>query len=122
MRGVKPLHVRKGKMHTCRIREPRDAKRWTLVDIGYDLGTRRDGGNSFAIALVMLRPCLLVVNACRPGVHRGTGCHQRAAPIRVVFRPYRNDWWPLLEPRMGFVGAKEYPLKGVRTHSSGGES
>src|SRR5260370_36694892 len=38
--GVKPLHVRKGKMQACRIREPRDAKRWTLVAIGYDLGTR----------------------------------------------------------------------------------
>ena len=38
--GVKPLHVRKGKMHACKIREPRDAKRWTLVAIGYDLGTR----------------------------------------------------------------------------------
>src|ERR1700730_10279431 len=38
--GVKPLHVRKGTMHACKIREPRDTKRWTLVEIGYDLGTR----------------------------------------------------------------------------------
>jgi hypothetical protein len=77
-------------MHACKIREPRDTKRWTMVAIVYVLGTRRDGGNSFAIALVMLRPCLLVVNACRPGVHRETSCHQRAAPIRVVCGPYRG--------------------------------
>src|SRR5712675_2887582 len=38
--GVKPLHVRKETMHACKIREPRDAKGWTLVEIGYDLGTR----------------------------------------------------------------------------------
>jgi hypothetical protein len=40
MHGVKPLHVRKVKMHACKIRQPRDTKRWTLVEIGYDLGTR----------------------------------------------------------------------------------
>jgi AraC family transcriptional regulator len=40
MHGVKPLHVRKRRMHACKIREPRDTKRWTLVAIGYDLGTR----------------------------------------------------------------------------------
>ena len=40
MHGVKPLHVRKGKMPACKIFEPRDAKRWTLVEIGYDLGMR----------------------------------------------------------------------------------
>jgi len=40
MHGVKPLHVRKGRMHACKIREPRDTKEWTLVEIGYDLGTR----------------------------------------------------------------------------------
>src|ERR1700688_3951614 len=38
--GVKPLHVRKGNMHACTIREPRDTKRWTLVEIDYDLGRR----------------------------------------------------------------------------------
>src|ERR1700682_581993 len=38
--GVKPLHVRKRNMHAYKIREPRDTKRWTLVEIGYDLGTR----------------------------------------------------------------------------------
>jgi hypothetical protein len=27
-------------MQACKIREPRDTKRWTLVEIGYDLGTR----------------------------------------------------------------------------------
>jgi hypothetical protein len=27
-------------MHACKIREPRDTKRWTLVGIGYDLRTR----------------------------------------------------------------------------------
>jgi hypothetical protein len=37
--GLKPLHVRKQKMHACKIHEPRDTKRWTLVEIGYDLGT-----------------------------------------------------------------------------------
>jgi hypothetical protein len=36
-----------------------------------------------------LRPCLPVVNACRLGVHRGTSRRRRAAPIRVVFPPYR---------------------------------
>jgi hypothetical protein len=40
MHGLKPLHVRKQKMHACKIREPRDTKRWTLVEIGYDLGMR----------------------------------------------------------------------------------
>jgi len=33
------LDVRKGRMHACKIREPRDTKGWTLVEIGYDLGT-----------------------------------------------------------------------------------
>ena len=37
--GLKPLHVRKGKMHACKIREPTDTKRQTLVEIGYDFGT-----------------------------------------------------------------------------------
>jgi hypothetical protein len=36
----KPLHVRKGDMHAYKIREPRDAKRWTLVGLGYYLGIR----------------------------------------------------------------------------------
>jgi hypothetical protein len=40
MHRLKPLHVRKGNMHACRIREPRMRKEWTLVEIGYDLGTR----------------------------------------------------------------------------------
>jgi hypothetical protein len=40
MHGVKPLHVCKGNMHACTIREPRGMKRWTLVEISYDLGTR----------------------------------------------------------------------------------
>jgi hypothetical protein len=39
MRGVRPLHVRKGKMRACKILEPRGSKKWTLVAIGYDLGT-----------------------------------------------------------------------------------
>src|ERR1700722_9212212 len=38
--GVKPLHVCKGNMDACKIREPRDTKTWTLVEIGYDLGAR----------------------------------------------------------------------------------
>jgi hypothetical protein len=38
MHGVKPLHVRKGIMHASKIREPRDTKRCTLVQIGYDFG------------------------------------------------------------------------------------
>jgi hypothetical protein len=36
----KPLHMRKGEMHACKIREPRDTKRWTLVGSGYYLGMR----------------------------------------------------------------------------------
>jgi hypothetical protein len=39
MHGVEPLHVRKQNMRACKIREPTDTKRWTLVEIGYDLGT-----------------------------------------------------------------------------------
>ena len=27
-------------MHACKIREPMDTKRWTMVEIGYALGTR----------------------------------------------------------------------------------
>jgi hypothetical protein len=27
-------------MHACKIREPMDTKRWTMVEIDYDLGTR----------------------------------------------------------------------------------
>ena len=38
MHGVKPLHVRKQKMHACKIREPGVTKRCTLVEIGYDFG------------------------------------------------------------------------------------
>jgi hypothetical protein len=38
MHGVKPLHVRKGIMHASKIRQPRDTKRCTLVQIGYDFG------------------------------------------------------------------------------------
>jgi hypothetical protein len=39
MHGLKPLHVRKRRMHACKIREPRDAKRCTMVETGYALGT-----------------------------------------------------------------------------------
>jgi len=67
----------------------------------------------------MLRPCLLwlltpVVMVCIVE----TSCHQRAAQFEWLFRPYRI-LVASVEPRMGFVGAKEYPLKGGRTHSSG---
>jgi hypothetical protein len=40
MHGVKPLDVRELKMHACKIGEPTDTKRWTLVEIGYALRTR----------------------------------------------------------------------------------
>ena len=36
--GLKPLHMSWLKMHACKIRDPRDTNRWTLVQIGYDLG------------------------------------------------------------------------------------
>src|ERR1700685_2296689 len=38
--GIKPLHVRKREMHACEICEPKQTKRWTMVEIGYDLGSR----------------------------------------------------------------------------------
>jgi hypothetical protein len=39
MHGVKPLHMRKAKVHSCKIRRLRNAKGWTLVESDYDLGT-----------------------------------------------------------------------------------
>ncbi len=38
MHGLKPLHMRRQKLVDCKIHEPRDTKRWTLVEIGYDFG------------------------------------------------------------------------------------
>ena len=56
MHGLNPLHVCKGEGHLCKIREPRDVKRWTLVEIGYDLGTRA------ALRAALVPDRLVIVN------------------------------------------------------------
>src|ERR1700688_1690703 len=69
--------------NTCTLKRSPTACRLLSVSSRY-------GGSFFAIALVMLRSCLPVVNACRPACIVEPVGHQRAAPIRVAFGPYRT--------------------------------
>jgi hypothetical protein len=53
----KPLHMRKGEMYACKIREPRDTKRCTLVGSGYYLGMRLAASRSCSLlAAVSVTP------------------------------------------------------------------
>ena len=116
---LKPLPMRRLKMHAFKVHEPRDAERWTLVESDYDLGTAMTERGSKALRAGTLsryyfRAYLLPLIAGRI-VHLHGATHAREQFIRSkrlyqIAHHLRSDRLRL-RPRIRICG-----------HENGGDS
>jgi hypothetical protein len=102
MHGVKPLHVRKGEMHACKIREPRDTKRWTLVETGYYLAVK-------LAPRAVLAPLLAAVSVTSHG----------AAHASKQF--VRSEWFYEIGNHVASDCLRLRPLVRIGGHENGGD-